>query len=143
MGTNGPMSGHNLPECTSTHVLTESFENIRLSAHTMEYSCAIKNMTHISLYLLLHTVSLVTALAFSSSIQPSSCLNILFFSLYALPSVAPFSGDQLSLVSFFGIRRSSVMPLRNLRKRHSSSIFAKRGTKTKDIDVQIHSSCPI
>lgn len=78
MGTNGSMSGHNLPECTSTHVLTESFENIRLSPTLCSTSCALQNTTHISSYLLLHPVSLVTPLTLSLSIQPSSCLNTIF-----------------------------------------------------------------
>lgn len=41
-------------------------------------------------------------------IYPAFLLSQYYFSLHALPSGAPFSGNQLSLVSFFGVSEDPV-----------------------------------
>lgn len=132
------MSGHNLTKCAITHVLTESFENLRLSSYNTEYLlCCIKHDSHIFTFgIALNFLSDSSAL--SLSIQTSSS-QYSFSSLYAYF----FRGPVVPCLLFRSLRRSSVVPRRTPRKSHSSSVFAKRGTKTKYIDLQLHSSCPI
>lgn len=97
------MIGHNLPEYTSTYVLTESLEHIRISAHTLEFLlCDIKHV--------LHTFIFAVAL---NSLSDSSCSLFIgpifllsqysFLSLHALCSVAPSWKDCLSLISSFDV----------------------------------------
>lgn len=119
------MSGHSLPKCAITRVLTESFENPRLSSYNTEYLLYyIKHDSHIFIFAIaLNFLSDSSALC--SSIQPSSWLNILFL-LYMPAS----SWDQLSLISCFGVSEDLVWCHLGLQGNHTAhQSLPKEGQK--------------
>lgn len=139
------MIGHNLPECTSTYVLTASSEHISMSAHTLEFLlCGIKHVSYIFILAVSH--NFLSDSACSLLIDPIFLLSqCSFLALCALCSVAPSWKDYLSLISSFDVFEK-VFPCdvtQKPRKWNSSSIFIKRGTKSEDIGVHLHAFHPI
>lgn len=144
-GKNGSMIGYNFPECTSSYVLTESLEQIRISAYTLEFIlCDIKHVSYIFIFAV--ALNFLSYSSCSFLIDPIFLVSqYSFLSLHALCSVAPSWKDCLSLISHFDVfKKTFHCDVTGLQGNGTcfSSIFIER-KKTKGIDAQLHYFHPI